>query len=589
MYDSSMVDCCVDVDDDTPRMVPRTRVQSMGMMPVMYPRHRQHRQAIQVMYFHMFPKTFFIKVAAFPTPLPTVRPAVATPLPAVCPAVATPLPASLATLTMPLPTFLISKDSFILSLKEKFTRDPSNAWNVLPCQVSRDLLPQHVHLVQLLLALEQRKVLEILVFTQEFAHLVQDVRITQEILAFGINDFHPPIKRQLDFGKHGLEFGFQGCRQFGGRFAVECGTYRMGVFVPFIKLEFPEVVPDAVVRDVATLSRPGLFEFRADGIHDVWWDDGRFSGLQGIQPLTAHEKKLKGRESSEKCMVRTRAMAAAENAAENAAAENAAAENAAENALWWTGGVLDGDGCVGIYGGCLSVSICQSEKGVSLLSRMQDSYGGAVRAAGTPRKETHHQTWTWTLLGARARTFCELIAPYTRLKQPQFDLAMTIPVDRDPETKRLLGSMLRDLKHVPHPWIPETVPLAYVAGMIDTDGSMRVRPYIRVMVGQKYDAITRYLVDQFGGGVTIETRASGPFYRWQVYSASATAFLESIRPHIVAKADQCDIVLAYAHGTLDVATAHHALQKLQGNQGKTPAMIHAIHGHTSATTTRVDT
>ena len=257
---------------------------------------------------------------------------------------------------------------------------------------------------------------------------------------------------------------------------------------------------------------------------------------------------------------------------------------AAENALWWTGGVLDGDGCVGVYGGCLSVSICQSEKGMQLLRRMHDAFGGAIRAAGTPRKETHHAVWKWDLTGHKARTFCTRLAPYTRLKRPQFDLATTMPLERNPLVKRELGETLRTMKHVPHLQIPETVPLAYVAGMIDTDGSMRVHPYIRVMLGQKYDAITRYLVHHFGGGVTVEKRGSGPFYRWQVYGAPATAFLESIRPHAISKADQCDIVLAYARGTLDVATAHLALQKLQGNQGKSPAMIHAIHGRSSATT-----
>jgi hypothetical protein len=122
------------------------------------------------------------------------------------------------------------------------------------------------------------------------------------------------------------------------------------------------------------------------------------------------------------------------------------------------------------------------------------------------------------------------------------------------------------LKRIPHNPI-QHAPLAYVGGIIDTDGGMRVHPALRVAVGQKYKALPDFLAREFGGSVCVENRPQGTFYLWQIYCTKAVGFLRRVQPYVYAKKDQVQMILDFADGKIDRKEAHTGLQKVQGNQG----------------------
>ena len=229
-----------------------------------------------------------------------------------------------------------------------------------------------------------------------------------------------------------------------------------------------------------------------------------------------------------------------------------------EDRRWFLGGAFDGDGCVLASGGRLRMCMTQAARGRPLLDLFSEVLGGRVydRTPTQPR-ETHQPTAVWYLNGPAARVACGHLAPYTHLKRRQLDVAHTTT------PAAAAATILADLKRVPHDPIRERLHVAYAAGIVDTDGSMRVFPYIRLSVAQKYPAVVHALRETFdAGGVCQETPAA---FRWQVYGRNAKAIIEMLQPHFVAKRPQADIVLL-AKLTRDT-DAHVQLMAYQGNQG----------------------
>ena len=233
---------------------------------------------------------------------------------------------------------------------------------------------------------------------------------------------------------------------------------------------------------------------------------------------------------------------------------------------WWLGGILDGDGCIQIgTQGYLSLNVTQSVKGINLLDTLNELVGGNYVKGGEPKKDTHRQVYHWGIYGSKASKICGALSKFCHLKKPQMELGAELE-NASCQQRLLSRKEFQLLKKVPHNPI-DYAPLAYIGGIMDTDGSMRVSPALKVQVGQKYSALTTFLVESFGGGVTIEKRSNGPFYRWQIYCSKATEFLRLVRPFIIAKKDQCDVVLDFVDKKIDRKEAHTRLQGLQGNQG----------------------
>ena len=302
---------------------------------------------------------------------------------------------------------------------------------------------------------------------------------------------------------------------------------------------------DAVGSDIGSGRRAHFLEFRAHSIQDVFGNDGGFSRLQRIHPLAANERKLKKGISENKSNIM---------------------EDLDEDTKWWLGGILDGDGCVSLAGkGQFSLRVKQSEKGVILLQKLQGLLGGKIHKGERPKKETHRQTYVWGIdINAMVSEVCQNLEKYCHLKRPQMSLAANL-VNSTLEQRHAQIERFKELKRIPHNPI-DHAPLAYVGGIIDTDGGLRVHP-VRVAVGQKYNALPDFLAREFGGSVTVENRPHGPFYIWQIYCTKAVEFLRRVEPYVYAKSDQVQIILDFADGKIDRKEAHTRLQKVQGNQG----------------------
>lgn len=101
--------------------------------------------------------------------------------------------------------------------------------------------------------------------------------------------------------------------------------------------------------------------------------------------------------------------------------------------LAYAAGIIDGEGCIGIYGNKdkriplgkyyrLTVQVGMSDKEpVEFLYR---TFGGSLSEANG-RKPTYRTRYHWCLAARQARKFLELVKPYLKSKQNQAELAIT--------------------------------------------------------------------------------------------------------------------------------------------------------------------
>lgn len=228
--------------------------------------------------------------------------------------------------------------------------------------------------------------------------------------------------------------------------------------------------------------------------------------------------------------------------------------------LWaYIGGVFDGDGCVtAVSKHSVRLSVTQASRGRALLHLLHACLGGTIyeRNGGKPVSERHQPVAVWVLGGAAAKAVCLQLQAHTYLKRAQFSLASS------GRTLEMLP-LLKQEAHAPIEDLP--LPLPYCAGLLDTDGGLRVVPCIRFSVSQKYPAVLHALQKTFDKGTVC--KESDTAYRWQVYGKNAKHVLSLIQDYTHVKKEQVSLVLQ-ARLTKDTDT-HIALMAYQGNQGCT--------------------
>lgn len=234
--------------------------------------------------------------------------------------------------------------------------------------------------------------------------------------------------------------------------------------------------------------------------------------------------------------------------------------------LEWTGGALDGDGCVMVRkDGRLVVAVKQAVRGRALLDALLEAFGGKVYAAAAPRSAKTQRAEQWQLEGEAASDFCARIAPHTRLKRNQFQLAAGVlpnPAGRADIRKARadIREALQRMKREPHAAIDDAPSVAYAAGIVDTDGCICVGS---VSVSQKWAAICEWLAREHGGYTY--AYAGRQAYDWRLSGPRAVEFVRGIRPHLRVKHAQADLVL----GATDPASKRKAAEEmraLKGNQ-----------------------
>lgn len=102
--------------------------------------------------------------------------------------------------------------------------------------------------------------------------------------------------------------------------------------------------------------------------------------------------------------------------------------------------------------------------------------------------------------------------------------------------------------------------LAYVAGIIDGEGCIQIRPHkprgasrtrvyqVLVSITNGNEKLIKWLHKSLGGNLYEHRKSYGTVHRmWQINLSTSHAvnMLRAIRPYLIAKAAQCDIAIAF--------------------------------------------
>lgn len=159
------------------------------------------------------------------------------------------------------------------------------------------------------------------------------------------------------------------------------------------------------------------------------------------------------------------------------------------------------------------------------------------------------------------------------------------PVKRTEVRDRVknIAKGLKQLKKVEHEETDMEMPLPFVAGLIDSDGTMSVTKFgkVRVSLCQKYPAMCNALQRQFGGAVrrrvtileTGSVRKEKIIWNWYGNSKSPQA-LKAIYPFLIEKKAQAVLLLQATHETaLTVSAQASALKGRQQFKKLIPLLI----------------
>lgn len=214
-------------------------------------------------------------------------------------------------------------------------------------------------------------------------------------------------------------------------------------------------------------------------------------------------------------------------------------------------GFFDGDGCISVTsGGGLSVIIGQSSvdaKSPTILCELQKYFGGTVKMVSdwTP---TEKPMYHLQISGALAHRLIEMVSNYGIVKRPQADLVMkSIVTERDScgfqlkyddshalcadlkRAKKEYHSISIDISRITVPWI---------AGFADAEGSVRWANTTRFQWTQSScPRLLTCMQRVIGGTVDKETVA--------VYGPSAIKWMRKLRPYLIVKKPQIELILAY--------------------------------------------
>lgn len=115
--------------------------------------------------------------------------------------------------------------------------------------------------------------------------------------------------------------------------------------------------------------------------------------------------------------------------------------------------------------------------------------------------------------------------------------------------------------------------LRYLAGLFDGEGSIGI--YRQKATGYRktagltntYKPILEVILQEFGGGLYPQraaTRLHKATWGWEIQNGpDIRIFLEKLRPFLIIKAEQADVMLACLYGNLDKDEALELLKKLK--------------------------
>lgn len=249
--------------------------------------------------------------------------------------------------------------------------------------------------------------------------------------------------------------------------------------------------------------------------------------------------------------------------------------------------------------GYIHVGMSKSTKNISTLEWCRDTFGGFISGFQplSEKNPNHSDALVWSITCGPAIAFCNTLAAHSHLKADQLETAASFPseavwrrhsrgvrlirgeeqhvCDSSKEAAKIVGCTpqaicyalagprkckgwclepysrmsntelrqsvrhiwqeLKRLKRVPDVAISRPLPLPYVSGLFDAEGSLSIQNSdCRVSISQKDPAIRTALQHQFGG------RSHG--ISWYV-NGSWREFLELIAPYSIEKRKQIELVL----------------------------------------------
>jgi len=221
-------------------------------------------------------------------------------------------------------------------------------------------------------------------------------------------------------------------------------------------------------------------------------------------------------------------------------------------------GLMDTDGCIGIYvenpvHPKYSWHISFTNKCKPVVEWVSEVFGGTVKKV-TKDSEDY---WTWKPQGAEhANRFIQQVYPFLTIKKKEADLViqyLALSGKRCPKDREILVSESKVLKKNRHLITDElnlfsyksNLVQAYLAGLVDSDGSVEIRPSeydkITIKVANKYRPLLKELVINFGG--YIQPKADNN-YEWRSCSVKNNErLLLKLLPNLMVKREQAQKAL----------------------------------------------
>lgn len=90
----------------------------------------------------------------------------------------------------------------------------------------------------------------------------------------------------------------------------------------------------------------------------------------------------------------------------------------------YAAGIIDGEGCIGVYGSRyprLVINVCSTSD--LLLAQLRSQFGGHISAL--KRQKSHHKDrWNWSISSCRAADCIRTIQPYLFIKREEAAIAL---------------------------------------------------------------------------------------------------------------------------------------------------------------------
>lgn len=224
----------------------------------------------------------------------------------------------------------------------------------------------------------------------------------------------------------------------------------------------------------------------------------------------------------------------------------------------WAAGFIDAEGSVGIVRRnrtYLLVRLMAHNSAIKPLQVLKEFFGGNVYTSN-PRRLQWKPMHRWEINGEKARLAIERLLPFLIVKRERAELAVWAKSKADMDALEALnrrgqfGELVRPRARVMLE--PTANDVAYLAGMIDGDGTLTVQHSgtavgIIVVLGNSSTKLVNWVRDRFGGGLSIHKPRSEwhrPVMQVTWCGKAALRLVNGLQPCLTEKRRHAQILIA---------------------------------------------